>query len=287
LAALGTRGQDDEIAQRQKQRGIDNWKKTFGSEPGIVHESENFIFLAPNGTEEIKVRSLATKMDAHFNALKTTLGGPMKKTIFPGKITVYLFTEKKNINSLIRSVEKKRPSDVGLGSFYLKGEATHITACTPASKEDPSQEQQALNQLFEATLTKFGGDNHGIPEWLVVGLMDATGWEADSKRRDKEFNEVKAVADHKKAPKNTRDLFENKLTGRELYLIRTSLASYFAYGPGQEKFPELLRAFKGERNRPKTLDEAIGSVDLNQTTLNRRWLVWVRKGGKKEEVKKE
>lgn len=288
VMVLGTRAQDEEVAQRQKQRALDNWKRAFDGEPGIVHESQNFIFVAPKGTEENKVRALAEKMDGYFNPLKTALGGPSKKALWPGKMTVYLFTEKKNLSSLIRTVEKRRPSTVGLGSFYLKGEATHLVACTPVEKGDPTQEHQALNQLFDASITRFaGGDNHGIPEWLILGLVDATAWEYDTKRREKEVNEVKALADHKKAPKNTKDLFANTLMGRELYLVRTSLASYLAYGPGQEKFTELLRAFKGEQNRPKTIEEALGSVDNNPTKLNRQWLTWVRKGAKREEVKKE
>jgi hypothetical protein len=287
VVVLGTHGQDDEVAQRQKKRAVENWKRAFESEPGIVHESQNFIFVAPNGTEENKVRALAEKMDGYFNSVKVALGGPSKKALWPGKMTVYLFTEKKNLSSLIRTVEKRRPATVGLGSFYLKGESTHLVACTPVEKEDPSQEQQALNQLFDAAFTRFGGDNHGIPEWLMLGFMDATAWENDAKRREKEVNEVKAVADHKKTPKNTKDLFANTLTGKELYLVRTSLASYLAYGPGQEKFTDMLRACKGERNQTKTIDEILGSIDNNQTKLNRQWLTWVRKGCKKEEAKKE
>lgn len=282
LVALGARAQDDEVAQRQKKRAIENWKRAFDSDPGLVVETQNFIFLAPMGYEEIKVRALGEKMDGYFNSMKAALGGPSKKTLWPGKMTVYLFSEKKNINSLIRSVEKRRPSDVGLGSFYLKGEQVHLTACTPAAKEDPSQEQQAIRQLLDASIQKFGGDNNGIADWMIQGFLDATAWENNAKQREAEMKEVKALADHKKTPKNTRDLFSNALTGREAYLIRTSLVDFLAYGPNQEKFPELLRAFKVEMNRQKTIDEVLGAVDTNQTKLNRQWLLWVRKGGKKE-----
>jgi hypothetical protein len=274
-------GQDDDVAARQKKRGVENWKRALESDPGLVVEMENFIVLAPKSFDEEKVRALGESMDGTLKQMNRALGiGENRKPLWVGKMTVYLFAEKKQMNSLIRSVEKRRPADAGLGSFYLKGEQVHIAACNPAAKDDLPLEQQTFQHLAEASLTRFAGDGNGIPEWVVRGWLDACAWEANPKQREVGFKEALGVADHKKTPKGTNELFAGALTGKELFVVRASLLDFLAFGPAKEKFPEWLRAFKVERGKTKTIAETLTSLDQNPTKLNRDWRTYVRKGGK-------
>jgi hypothetical protein len=284
LAALGPvlRGDEDEVSKRQKEKGQELCKRILEGDPFVQVESDNFLMFASKPVDEKQAKALSENLEANYATARKGLRLDEKKALWPGKLSVYLFGERRMMNSLIRAVEKKRPQDVGLGSYFVKGEAAHIVACAPMSKDDPAIEAQALQQLFSVILARVAGENNGIPEWFIQGFMDATAWrsatdEAGIKQREALKKKALALVNGK-TPRGAKELFAGTLSGDELVVIRGSVLEFMAYGPESDKFPDLLKAFKVEENRQKSIDDVLVSIDSNQTKFSRHWVSWVRTG---------
>lgn len=273
----------DDIVKGQKERAEAHWKRLFEGQEFQHLESTSFLFYGPKSLPDGKFKALGESLEQQFGLLRKALSVEGKKPLFTGKLTVYLFDDKREFASFIRGVEKRRPEPGDLGSLFVRGEQTHLAICGPATKEDPSLEAQAAQQLQSAVFNRALGEGPGTPEWLFHGLIHATNWRMAStdlakKLRDADRKKVLALITYKK--RTAKDLFTNTLMGDDLVLMRASVTDYLAYGPGAEQFPVFIRAFKPEEGRPKSIDDALAAVKLFQDKLDRAWASWVRTGSK-------
>lgn len=279
---------DDELVKRQKEKAQANWKRVYENQPAVFVETESFLFYASKSFDREQLKEWGGTYDELLKETRKALvlDGEGKKPMWVGKLAIYLFEDRRDYNSFVRGVLKKRPQDVGTGAYSLRTEEAFVTATKPTSKDEASIDVSTAEQLVTAIFQKFAGESNGIPEWFTQGFVTATMWRAantEALKKKAEAERKKALALlSKKGARSSKDLFAGTITGEELYLIRASLLEYLAFGPDAEKFPILVKAFKAEMPNagPKPIDAVLATVKLYPEKLDRMWSNWVKAGGK-------
>lgn len=280
---------DDEVVTRQKEKAQANWKRVHeGKQPAVHVETDNFLFYASKSYEKDQLKNWGGMLDELFKETKKSLGldGEGKKPVWQGKLTVYMFDDRRDYNAFVRGVLKKKPTDVGTGAYSLRGEEAFVAAAKPTSAEEMPIDTQVAEQLITAIFQKFAGENNSIPDWFYQGFVTATMWRAANteplkKKADADRKKVLAML-AKKGAKGTKELFAGSLSGEDLYLIRGSVMEYLAYGPDADKFPTLAKAFRTDmpNAQPKPINDVLATVKLYPEKLDRLWSNWVKAGGK-------
>lgn len=281
---------DDLVAlvKKQKEKARANWKRVYEDQPAVHVETESFLFYASKTFDREQLKEWGATYDELLKETRKALAleGDGKKPMWLGKMAIYLFEDRRDYNSFVRGVLKKRPQDVGTGAYSLRTEEAFVTATKPTSKDEPSVDVSTADQLITAIFQKFAGENNAIPDWVMQGFVTATTW----RTADNEMLKKKTEADRKKVlallnrkpARSCKEIFGGTVSGEDAYLLRGSLIEYLAYGPDADKFPALLKAFRPEmpNQGPKPIDAVLATIKLYPEKLDRVWINWVKAGGK-------
>jgi hypothetical protein len=255
----------------QQTAALETWKKIFGDDKAPHLETEHLLLYGavPNKT----LKDVGTLLERQAGLARKLLGME-KEEPWPGKLTVYFFTERARFTSFIRNVEKRRPESEDLGSYNIRTDFPHVAAGPPKEENDPSNEVQAAVQMASALLAKKGGTN--LPDWLVAGFGRATYYRAAAPG---------ALAAEKRraaklAPSATAmQVWNSTLDASAAAVLRGSLVDFLAFGPGKTRFLAFLAAFQPEEGKPtKTAEEALKGARMDPKIVAKKWKTWARSG---------
>ena len=200
------------------------------------------------------------------------LGMKPKDSPWPGKLTVYLFTERDQFAAFRRRVEKQcvEPEDT---SSFEGGDTPHVSGSPPQSAGDLTAEGQAGEQLAMGLLMKDAAEAP-LPIWLTKGFGRATYYLASPTSRITAGERQRAYAILKDKKYGAAQVFNNGVPAEDSLLMRASLAEFLAYGGGSAKFSALLTGFKPDKEKKEQMrntDQALKSAGLEAETITKAW----------------
>ncbi len=235
----------------------------------VSFESKNLLV---NGTlSDAKVKALATTLEKQFATAVKALQFPSDDPPWPGKLAVYLFTDRSDFRSFARQVEKRSPDEAEFGSFKLADETPHVAAGPGKGKDAPTPEMQAGYQVCAALLAA-RAKNVPVPEWVVTGFgrttaAHAAGMSAGNRRRA-----ARALSARFKAA----DVWNEMTPADVRQVLAVSVADFVFYGRGVPKPAEFLNGFRPDDEKAmKTPSDALAACQLTPEQFEvayRRWL---------------
>jgi hypothetical protein len=257
----------------QQARARENWKKLFGDDKAPHLETEHLLIYGKVPDRPLK--DTGALLEKAYGLAGGALAlGPGDS--WPGKLTVYLFSERGKFASFLRTVEKRRPEADDLGSFEVRSDFPHVAAGPAPESEGPGVEAQAAEQLASALLARRAGTP--VPEWLVAGFGRATSFRAGPPRElSAERRRAARLLLATKA--SASDVWDGNLKGGAATVLRASLVDFLAYGPGKARFPALLEGYKpAEGMQTRSTPDALRAANIDPQALNVRWQSWARSG---------
>jgi hypothetical protein len=263
---------DADTLQKQKESAAANWKKVFGEEQPVQEETDHLLIFGPQGMTGNQLKNVGKNIEKECELARKALNVESPDDAWTGKLAVYLIEDRRHFNSFLRSVVKRRPTEDDLGAYFQRGYQSFVVAGPPRGKLDPSMESQAGEQVAALMLAKVGGNS--VPEWVILGFGRATAWEANPTAHAKEKSLAKALV--YRLGKNAKDVWDSKLNAEQAPLLRASLVSYLAYGPGAKNFTKFLEGYApDEKNMRKTTMDALKAINAKPEELDRSWKAWV------------
>ncbi|MCS6852614.1 MAG: hypothetical protein NZ700_15770 [Gemmataceae bacterium] len=263
-AAYAANDQAAEELARQKESVKANWLKVVGKEANLK-ETDNLLLVAP--LPEEKLDALGASYEKQLAVARKAL--QIQEPLWKGKLAVYVFPERFQFSSFVRSVEKRRPEVDDLSSSVLSGDLPHVAA-GPAPDKGPTAEQSAGYELATALLSRKVRTDL-LPGWLVEGFGRATAWRANPTAYASERALVRKLVKVRSA----RDVWEGRLPAAEATVLRASLVDFLAYGPGAGTFLSLLNGFKpGEGEEMRSFSQAMEYANISPERLDKEWRAW-------------
>jgi len=250
------------------------WKRLYGKDDPPHHETAHLLlFGTVPGKTLVEVGETLEKM---YALARKALDLEQSPEPWPGKLTVYLFPERPQLVTFIRSVEQRRPEQEDLGSFVIRSDNPYAAAAAGKSKLDPTVEQQAGQQMAAALLTAKAGAP--LPDWLLEGFGRAT-FVKTLASRELIGERKKTLALFAARKLTAADGYNSNLTAAEAPVLRGSLVEYLAYSGRSARFVPFLQGFRPQENResPTTLD-ALKAANISPEKLDLAWRNWVRLG---------
>lgn len=274
-----------EVVKKQKEKAAAYCKRVLPDGTFLHVETPNILLYGSKSLPEEKLKAWGDLLEEQLGLLRKAFALDDKKTLWPGKLAVFFFDEKRTFASFIRQIEQRRPESEELSSFLQEDDLAHIAACTTPGKQDPSIEAQVCEQLVTAVFNKVVGENSGVPGWVLPGLIQATVWrtapnDLARKQRDLDRKKLAFLVTTRRPPRSAKELWNGGLEGEELALLRGSIVEFLAYGPDAQKFPDFLKAFRPEEGKTKSIDDGLAAVRSFQDKFDRGWANWVRAGSK-------
>jgi hypothetical protein len=274
LISLGSPLFADDAADKvaaQKKAAQDNWGQLEAGE-AAVQETAHFLIYGPKALDR-QIKALGVSLEKYNDQARKALGYEEKSEPWPGKLTVYLFTERDTFAAFVRRVEKKRLETEDVSSLDVDGDQPHVAAGPSKNKKDAGLEERAAEQVAAALLQRKAGKGVEVPAWLLYGFGRATSYRIAP--RDAAVKKERALAAKWSANRTAADVWGGKLDADEAPVLEASLADYLAYGPPSAKFPKFVTGFKPDENLvAKTPAQALETAKIAADTLDKRWRDW-------------
>lgn len=263
---------DDEAAAtiaKQKQTADANWK-AMQLPPAAKTESANFIVY---GTiPEAKLKGLATTLEKQAATAIKGLQFDRDSRPWPGKLAVYVFSDRGQFRSFVRTIEKRSPDDAEQASRNERGDTPHIAVGPGSGKEAATPEVQAGYEVAAVVLAT-RAKSTPVPEWLVQGFARATAAQAANTPAGIRKRAARQLGGRVKAA----DAWNEELAIEKRLPLATSVADYLFYGKGASKPADFLMAFRPDDEKPmKTTVDALEAVKLTPEQFEAGFAKWLR-----------
>ncbi len=135
----------------QHEKALANWKRLYKADKPPQFESAHFLLYGRITGKELKEVApvLEKQHEIAVKALEMESDEP-----WPGKLAVFFLMERREFNSFVRLVEKRKADDEETASFDIDGEQPHIIVGPADGKTDLSAAGQAGEQMAGALLSK-------------------------------------------------------------------------------------------------------------------------------------
>jgi hypothetical protein len=271
LAAAGTAAGDDAgpVLAKQKQTAEANLKVL---QVAPVARAESPSFLLFGSIPEARLKGLAATLDKHYlTALKGLQFGKDEKP-WTGKLAVYVFTDRGQLRSFIRQVEKRSPDDAELATASVTGDTPHLAIGPGQGKDTVTLETQAGYQVAAAVLSA-RARGAPLPEWLTLGFERATAAQAANTAAGVRKRVPRQLAGRYKAA----DAWNDTLSLDQRLPLATAVADFLFYARGIAKPGSFLVAFRPDDEKPtKTTADALEAVNLTPEQFEVAYLKWLR-----------
>jgi hypothetical protein len=257
----------------QQATAQENWKKVTRADKTPHVETDSLLLFGKVPDRDLK--DIGALMEKQYILARNAVALE-EEDPWPGKLTVYLFPDRKQFASFVRTVEKRRPDKDDTGSYLVRGDFPHVAAGPPAEEGESSVAFHAAEQLGAALIAKKVGGV--VPEWVIAGFGRATYFRAGP-LRDLTAERKRVVKLLAASRATAMDVWDGNVPAEAAPFLRASLVDFLAYGPGKSRFGKFLEAYKPEEGvQNKTTANALKAVRIDPNTLNKRWRTWVRTG---------
>jgi len=265
----------DDAAAKQKAVALENAQKLGKLKPLALFEQDSLLVVGD--LPEVQLQRLAQALQRQYAVAAKALGFSGEDKPWPGKLAVYVLSDKGAYASFVRSVEKRSPESGESATADVRRPEPHV-AVGPPGRGESSLEQQAGRLVAAALLTKRASPNAALPEWLREGFGRATAYRAafglsqlPARSANREWSA--------KVPKRASVVvvWDESLSAELRPIFGANLADMLAYGPFMEKFPAFVKAFRpvmDEKPNPTTVKEALEAAKIDPIALEKAWAKW-------------
>jgi hypothetical protein len=259
----------DELTEQRKV-ALANWKRVYpeGNPPHLETASLLIYGKVPGKALKEVGPALEKQMALAKKALNLD-----QNDMWPGKLAVFLVTERADYGSFIRRVEKRRPAEGETGSASVRKDQPHVIAGPPQGPLDPPVDAQAGGQIAVALLVKKAGT--GVPDWVRTGFARATWLQglSGAERTAEHRRALALVTQRKRQAQSAWGLLEED----EAPIIRGSVIEYLAYSGRTPRFVPFLMGFRpSDTKQEPTTADALKAAEITPANLNTVWQKWLR-----------
>jgi hypothetical protein len=275
LIGMTVRADDnaDKVAA-QKKAAEENWAQLEIGEAAHL-ETAHLLIYSPKSMEK-RLKDIGATLEKHQEIARKALGYDEKTPPWPGKLTIYLFTEREPFTAFLRRVEKRRVEGDDTGSHFVDGDQPHAVAGPSRNKKDLGMEDEIAQQAAAALLQKKAGKEVILPGWLLSGFGRATTYRIIPS--DAAIRKERTLAAKLSAARGPKDVWAGSLDGEEAAILGASVVDYLAYGPESSKFPKFVTGFKPDDGQDKkTAAQALEAAGLSADVVDKKWRIWVVK----------
>lgn len=270
FSVFGAEVRADDGAVAKQRQTADAVIKSLQVRSMASFESKNLILNAT--LPDARLKSLATTLEKQYAAALKALQFDKDETPWPGKLTVYIFTDRSDFRSFVRQVEKRSVDDAELGSVLLKDDTPHAAAGPGRTKDAPTPEAQSGYQIAAALLST-RAKNVPVPEWVVSGFGRATAAQAAGTSAGNRKRAARALS----AQLKPTDVWNDATPKDAKQILATSIADFLFYGKGAAKPADFLNGFRPDDDKPmKTAVAAVAAINLTPEQFEaayRKWLL--------------
>jgi len=233
---------------------------------------------------EAKAKPLAAAMQKTYAVAVKSLKVESSDKLWPGKLTVYVFSDTRQYKSFALQAFKRQPPKQESFFSDTKGDVPYVLdgAVLGEKPTDVQIATEASSLVAAAVLVRqVGSLMDKTPTWLQLGFGQAAYLRADGNAAKLTAHKAKLRAMY---TKNQGQSFKvANVTGdqatADAELLSVSLAEYLAFGPNAAKFPMILGALKPSDDQPNpTFDTALAAADWKWMDLETAWQKWVFTG---------
>ena len=285
FALLGAAGRADETADKlAKQRVAVKANLKAGKVALNTAETADLIVSAPYPAE--RVAKVAAEVQKAYAAAAKTLKYEPKDPPLAGKLAVYVIADPKAYKIFLLQAMKRSPRGKEAVESDLRSETPQMVINAGAD-EKPTEAgvtAQASRAVAAAILSVKAGTttgDAGLPTWVEAGFGNAVTLRAEGNAAKLAAHtaKVKALASKSRGAALQLKAVYGDAPSADAELVTTSFLEYLVFGPGAEKFPELLTALKaGEGNEAPTIWTAFTALEWKVETVEAAWRKWVLTG---------
>ncbi len=285
FALLGATGRADEAADKlAKQQAAVKASIKAGKVVLTTAETADLIVSAPYPAD--RVAKLAAEVQKAYAAAVKTLKYEPKDPPIAGKLAVYVIADPKAYKIFLLQAMKRSPRGKETVESDLRSETPQIVINAGAD-EKPTEAgvtAQASRAVAAALLTVKAGTaagGVGLPTWLEAGFGSAVALRAEGSagKLATHSAKVKALAAKSRGAALQLKTVFGDAPSADADLVTTSFLEYLVFGPGADKFPELLTALKtGEGNEAPTIWTAFTALEWKGEAVEAAWRKWAVTG---------
>jgi hypothetical protein len=219
-----------------------------------------------------RLKTMTAALEKQFAIAVKALQFDKDRSPWPGKLTVYVFTDRADYRSFVRTVEKRGPEDAEQGSARPRGDVPHVVAGPGRGKDAPAPEVEAGHQVAAALIAARAKDVV-LPEWVVTGFARATAAHAAGTTGNMRKRAARNLAGRFKPS----DVWSDETPPEVRQMLATAVMDYLVYGKGVAKPADFLAGFRPDDERPvKTAVDALAAASRTPEQFDldyRRWLM--------------
>lgn len=284
FALLGSAGRADEAADKlAKQQAAVKANLKAGKVALTTAETADLIVSAPYPAE--RVAKLAAEVQKAYAAAVKTLKYEPKDSPVAGKLAVYVLADPKAYKIFLLQALKKASRGKEAVEADLRSETPYLVLNAGADEKptEAGAAAQASRAVAVAVLSIKAGTTGtaGLPTWVETGFGNAVALRAEGNagKLAAHAGKVKALVAKSRGAALQLKAVYGDAPSADADLVTTSFLEYLVYGPGAEKFPELLTALKtSEGGEAPTLWTAFTTLEWKPETVEAAWRKWAVTG---------
>jgi len=264
-------GDDDAAAVLAKQKQALKANTAAAQIPASpMIESANLLLC---GTlPEAKLRSLSSSLEKQFSTAVAALQFDNNDKPWLGKLGVYMFADRAQFRSFVRTIEKRSPDDAEQGSQALKSDTPHVAAGPGRTPTSPTAEAQAGLELATAILAGRAKATP-LPEWVIVGFSRATAAHAAGQAAGVR---KKGARDLIRARLRPRDAWNEAIPYDQRMTLAAGIMDFIVYGNGAGKPIDFLGGFRPDEEKPtKSPEDALAAAKLSIDQFEAAFIKWL------------
>lgn len=284
LAACVSGQERTEAAKKQKSAA--EAKLTAAKIKTAVAETDDLLLFAT--LPEEKTKALSAAMQKTFAVAAKPLKIDPASPPWPGKLSVFVFTELRQYKAFLLDALKRAPLQRETRALELRGDTpTAIDGVGLGEKPTDAQMTAEVSGLVAAALMSrkagvgVGTIPYSLPEWLQTGFGQACYARADAtgNRLSAHKSKVKSLFNKTRGQGFRAAAVWGDTASPEGELLAVSFVEYLAFGPDADKFPTFLEAFKpGETGEAPSVGMVLTAMEWKPDALEAGWRKWVATG---------
>lgn len=264
----------DELSDKQKAAAVKNLKSAGLSNVTTV-ESANFIVCV--SLPEAKAKAIAESLEKVSVTAKKALQFEPNEEPWKGKLTVYIFDDRRPFQMFMLQVAKQRSSDPY--HISVRSDVPFIARGIEVGKKptDAETTADAGKLVAGALLGTKAGATTPLPEWIRFGFGRAVVARAAG-QGSRPLNDLKAKAKAAVTARPPAQAEDAWASGNEI--VDTSLMDYLAFGPtAAANFPKFLTALRpSEDGDAPSMDQVLMTMTWTKEDLDKVWKKYVITG---------
>lgn len=269
----------DDTSDKQKASAIENLKKSGIAKSAIV-ETTNLIVTG--SLPELRTKAVAAGLEKVYAAARRSLQFAADEQPWPGKLTVYLFTDRQPFSLFMLQVAGERAKE----STFIspKGDDSFVAINIDGGEKKADADIAAdAGRLVAMALLGAKGDMAKFPEWIRAGFGRAAVARADgptSRRMNELRSKAKAAfaGGKGKPPAGVDDVWDSARTA-DTDVLEASFMDFLAFGPNAADLEKFLGGFRPSEGKLKpTLDKVLEGMMWKAEDLEKAWKKHVQSG---------